>query len=194
MVQLQAVVHSDRINALIGWLVLSIVAFAAVESFLTGAFLWGGFTLFFIGVTMMPALSTGDWTVMVPWPLLVVAAVAMIGRVLGIYLEIAGYLAVVTLALIVAVELDAFTPVQMSRRFAVGFAALTTLAVQGIWTIAQYYSDIWLGTEFLHTQRELQLDIVIITAIGITMSVVFEWYFEQVEHVGSHKRPRGSSK
>lgn len=81
----------------------------------------------------------------------------------------------------------------MTRRFAVAFAALMTLAVQGVWTIAQYYSDRWLGTAFLHSQRELQLDIVIVTAIGITMSVVFEWYFEKVEHVGSHTSPIGSS-
>lgn len=193
MVRLRAVVHDERMNALIGWMLTGIVILTAMESFLTAAFLWGGVALLVVVVIVVPAVVTGEWTVMVPWPLPLIAAAAMIVRRLGISVEIAGYFAVVALALIVVIELDAFTPVEMTRRFAVAFAALTTLAVQGVWTIAQYYSDLWLGTAFLHSQRELQLDIVVVTAIGITMGVVFEWYFEKVEHVGSHTSPISSS-
>ncbi|WP_336343646.1 hypothetical protein [Halalkalicoccus ordinarius] len=189
MVRLRAVVHDERMNALIGWMLTGIVALTAVESLLTGAFLWGGVALLVVVVIAVPTVVTGEWTVMVPWPLPLVAAAAMIVRALGIYGEIAGYFAIATLALIVVIELDAFTLVEMTRRFAVAFAALMTLAVQGIWTIAQYYSDLWLGTGFLHSQRELQLDIVIVTGIGIAMGVLFEWYFEKMEHVGSHTSP-----
>ena len=193
MARLRAVVHDERMNALIGWMLTGIVVLTAVESLLTGAFLWAGVALLVVVVAAVPAVVTSEWTMMIPWPLLLVAAAAMIVRRFGIHVEIAGYFAVVALALIVVIELDAFTPVEMTRRFAVAFAALMTLAVQGIWTIAQYYSDLWLGTAFLHSQRELQLDIVVVTAIGITMAVVFEWYFEKVEHVGSHASPIGSS-
>ena len=49
---------------------------------------------------------------MVPWPLPLVGAAAMIIWMLGIYGEIAGYLAIATLALIVVIELDAFTSVE----------------------------------------------------------------------------------
>ncbi|MFC7223902.1 hypothetical protein ACFQKF_12275 [Halalkalicoccus sp. GCM10025322] len=193
MARLRAVVHDERMNALIGWMLTGIVVLTAVESLLTDAFLWAGVALLVVVVAAVPAVVTSEWTMMVPWPLLLVAAVAMIVRRLGISVEIAGYFVVVALALIVVIELDAFTPVEMTRRFAVAFAALMTLAVQGVWTIAQYYSDQWLGTAFLHSQRELQLDIVVVTAIGITMAVVFEWYFEKVEHVGSHASPIASS-
>ena len=193
MVRLRVVVHDEWMNALIGWMLTGVVILTAVESFLTAAFLWGGVALLVVVVIAVPAVVTREWTVMVPWPLPLVAAAAMIVRRLGISVEIAGYFAVVALALIVVIELDAFTPIEMTRRFAVAFAALTTLAVQGVWTIAQYYSDLWLGTAFLHSQRELQLDIVVVTAIGITMGVVFEWYFEKVEHVGSHTSPIDSS-
>lgn len=193
MARLRAVVHDERMNALIGWMLTGIVVLTAVESLLTDAFLWAGVALLVVVAAAVPAVVTSEWTMMVPWPLLLVAAAAMIVRRLGISVEIAGYFAVVALALIVVIELDAFTPVEMTRRFAVAFAALMTLAVQGVWTIAQYYSDQWLGTAFLHSQRELQLDIVIVTAIGITMAVLFEWYFEKVEHVGSHASPIGSS-
>lgn len=194
MAPLRVVVHSERMNAIAGWVLTGVVALAVVESVLTDALLWGGFALLIIAVAAAPALSTGEWTVMVPWPLLLVAAVAMTLRSFGLYLEIAGYLAVATLALIAVVELDAFTPVDMSRRFAVGFAVLTTMAFQSFWTIAQYYSDLWLGTEFLRSQTELQWDIVIVTGVGIVMGGAFIWYFERFEHVGSHQRPTDAAR
>lgn len=193
MASLRAVIHGERPNALVGWMLTGVVTFVAVRSFLTDSLLWGGFALVVVVVTAIPAVVTGEWTAMVTWPLLSVAAVAMVAGALGLYLEIAGYLAVVALALVVVVELDAFTSVEMSRRFAVGFAALTTLAVQGLWTIAQYYSDRWLGTAYLHSQRELQVDIVMVTVIGIVVSAGFERYFDRVEPVESRTRPKEAS-
>lgn len=169
------------------------MALAGIESILTNALLWGGFTLLVVAVTVLPTWTTGNWTGMVPWPLLLIAAGAVLARAFGLYLEVAGYLVVATLALIVVVELDAFTSIEMSRRFAIGFATLTTLAIQGLWTIVQYYSDLWLRTEFLRSQRELQVDIVAVTAVAIAMGLVFEWYFDRVEHVGSRERPIDSS-
>lgn len=165
------------------------VALAVVESLRMNALLWGGFALVIAVVTAVPALATGDWTVIPPWPLLLVAAAAVLVRALGLYPETAGYLAVVTLALIVIVELDAFTQVDMSRRFAVGFAALTTMAIQGLWTVAQFYSDRWFGTEFLRSQTELQWDFVVVTSVGLVMGGIFVWYFDRFEHVGSAGRP-----
>ena len=194
MASLDALVHSEPVNAIIGWSLAGVMAFGVAESVFTNALLWSGFALLIVVVTAIPPWLTGDWTVMVPWPLLLIGATAVLVRALGTYVEIAGYFAVATLALIAVVELDAFTPVEMSRRFAVAFAVLTTLAIQGLWTIAQYYSDLWLQTEFLRSQRELQLDIVIVTGVGIAMGVVFEWYFERFEHAGSQKRPTVSAR
>lgn len=185
MTSIRGIARDERTNAALGWLLAGVVAAAAVESVLTGGFLWGGFALLVAVVAAVPAAVCGRWTAMVPWPLLGVAAVAVLVRAAGFAPELAGYLAVAALALIAVVELDAFTSVAMSRRFAVGFAALTTLAVQGLWTVAQYYSDLWLGTEFLRSQRELQVDIVAVTVVGVATAAVFEWYFERVDHVGS---------
>lgn len=129
---------------------------------------------------------------MAPWPLLLMSALAVLSGSIGFASEIAGYVAVAALALLTAVEIDAFTAVEMSRRFAVAFAVLTTLAVQGLWIIAQYYSDLWLETDFLTTQTELQVDIVLVTFVGLAMGTLFEWYFARVEHVGSYKHPTTS--
>ncbi|QLG62595.1 hypothetical protein [Halorarum salinum] len=181
--------HSKRINAVLGWVLTGSVTLSVVESFRKGALLWGGLALVIATVTVVPALSTGEGTMLPPWPLLLVTAIAVLVRTLGSYPEIAGYVAVASLALIAVVELDAFTPVDMSRRFTVGFAVLTTMAIQGLWTVAQFYSDRWLGTGFLRSQTELQWDFVLVTAVGLVVGGVFVWYFDRVEHVGSAGRP-----
>ena len=190
----EALVHDERINATIGWLLIGIVGCTVVESVLTDAVLWGGFGLFLVTVSAIPAMATREWDVMVPWPLLLVATLAMAVRGLGLYPELTGYVALAALALIVVVELDAFTAVEMSRRFAVGFAILTTMALQGWWVVAQFLSDRWLGTNFLHTQTELQWDIVAVTGVALLVGGTFLWYFGRVEHVGSHARPVTSSR
>lgn len=180
--------QSEPLNALIGWVSVGILILAIGYSLLSDAPLWAGFSFAISVAIVLPPWSTGRWSVMVPWPLSVISAIAVLVGGFGIAPEIAGYFAVAALALITAVELDAFTPVEMSRRFAVGFAVLTTLAVQGVWIILQYYSDLWLDTDFLTSQVELQIDIVLVTVVGSAMGVVFEWYFARVKHVGSPHR------
>ena len=168
------------------------MALVAVASLLVGPVLWGVFVLGFVAVVAVPALVTGEWTMLVPWPLLAVGAIVATLRVLGRVPEIASPVAVATLALVAVVELGAFTQVEMSRRFAVGFAVLTTLAVEGVWIVAQFSSDQWLGTAFIQSQRELQWDIVGVTLVAFAMGAVAIWYFDRFDHVGSHSRPMGA--
>ncbi|NHN47943.1 hypothetical protein G9464_10080 [Halostella sp. JP-L12] len=189
MASLDALTRSEPVNAALSWLFASVVVLAAVESVFTAAYLWAGFAFLVAAVTAVPPLLSGDWTMVVPWPLPLVAAAAAAARAVGLYPEIAGYVAVAALALVAVVELDAFTSVEMSRRFAVAFAAMTTLAVQALWTVAQFASDVWLGTDFLTTQRELQVDIVAVTVVAVVMGAAFQWYFARFEHAGSHEHP-----
>lgn len=175
-------------NAGVGWLATGLMAFVVVQSVLSGALLWAGFAAILLAVVVLPPIWTRDWRVMAPWPLLLVSAVAALLGGYGLSTEVAGYFVVAGIALLTAVEIDAFTSVEMSRRFAVAFAVLSTLAVQGLWVIAQYYSDLWLDTGFLQTQRELQVDIVVVTVVGLVMGVLFEWYFGRVGHVGTYEQ------
>ena len=126
---------------------------------------------------------------MLPWPVALAAAVGLVARSLRYAPEVTGYVVVSAVSLAVVVELDAFTGVEMSRRFAVLFALVTTIAFQTWWSIAQYYSDLWLGTDFIHSQAELQWDLVAVTAVSLAMSALSLWYFEHVDHVGSRQRP-----
>ncbi|WP_327051192.1 hypothetical protein [Halomicrococcus gelatinilyticus] len=188
LVALDALVTSERLNAVVGWVSVAMVTLWAVESILTGDLLWGGFSLLLAAVASLPALTTRDWLAMVPWPLPFSAAVAVIARATELSTETAGYLGVATLALLVVVELDVFTSVELGRRFAVAFGVLTTMAVEALWIVAQFYSDRWLGTDFLTTQTELQEDIVIVTVVGFALGALFFWYFERVESAGAVER------
>lgn len=164
---------------------ITIVIVGAAGSILTGSLLWGGFLLFVAFIASLPAIATQNWTALVPWPLLSVAAISAVARIAEIYSEPTGYLAIATLAFVVVVELDVFTSVELGRRFAIGFGVLTTLAIEALWIIAQFYSDRWLGTDFLSTQTELQEDIVIVTAVGFTIGGLLYWYFARFEPLES---------
>lgn len=172
-------------TVVLGWALIGIVALGAVESFLTDAFLWGLFSLAVVTVAVLPALTKRDSTAIVPWPLLLIATVGVIARAVGLYSEVAGYLGIVALALVIVVELEEFTAVELSRWFAVSFAVMTALALQSIWIIAQFYSDLWLGTGFLSTQTELQEDIVIVTVVAIVVGGLFYWFFTRFEPAGT---------
>lgn len=166
---------------------MSLIVLGAVESFLTNDPLWGIFSLFLVVAASLPVLTLHDRTAMVPWLLLAVGAIAVLARATGFYVEVAGYVAIATLALVIVVELTVFTQVELSRWFAVLFAVMTTMAIEALWMVAQFYSDHWLGTEYLSTQTELQQDILLVTVVGTIVGVVFYWYFTRVEPVGAVK-------
>lgn len=177
MSSLAVLVHDEQVNAVLGWVTTGIVAVVVVGAARTGSFLWAALAAVVVAVAVLPAAATRDWTAMVPWPLLLTAAAATATGGTGRYLEPAGYVAVAALALIAVAELDAFSDSEMSRRFAVVLAVLTTLAVQGVWTVGQFVSDRRWGTAFLSTQAELQRDIVLVTVVAAVMGGLFVRYF-----------------
>lgn len=194
MASLDSLVDGESVNAAASWGLVGVLGLAVGLSLRSNAPLWAGFSCVVLIVAVLPPLASGDRSVMVPWPLLAVAALAVLAGGSGIRPEFAGYVAVATLAILVAVEVDVFTGVEMSRRFAVAFAVLATLAVQALWTIAQYGSDLWLGTDLLTTQRELQVDIVLATVVGLAMGAAAVWYLRRVDLANSPDRQRTDSR
>jgi hypothetical protein len=189
VVGLDVRLRGDRVTAILGWVVAGVVMAAAAVSVVTNDPIWGGFSLTFVALIAFPAIAAHDWTAMAPWPVLTVGALAVTARIAGVYPEAAGYVAIATLALVIVVELDVFTSIHLSRRFAVSFAALTTLAIEAVWIIVQFFSDQWLGTGYLSTQTELQEDIVIVTVVGFIMGGLFYWYLARFEPIGLDNVP-----
>lgn len=190
---LEGLVHGEETNAAVGWALLAVVALSAAAGVFASSALWRGLALLVVVVASLPALVARDWTAMLPWPVLSVAVIAVIARGIGLGPEATGYLIVATLALIVVVELEVFTSVELSRRFAVAFAVMMTMALQALWTVAQFYSDRWFGTAFLHSQTELQQDIVVVTLVGFVLGGLFEWYLTRFEPAGSVGRAANST-
>lgn len=180
---------AGRTNAVIGWVLLGAVALSAVHSLVTRQFLWSGFEVLFVGLAALPAAVSGDWRVLVPWPLLLVGAVALVGQSLGFHQELTGYTAVAAAALLAVGELEAFTEVEMTSRFAVAFAVLTTMAIQAVWTVARFFSDQWLGSDYVQGQTQIQLDFVYVTLVAVVVAAAFELYFRETDADDSPEEP-----
>lgn len=203
------VVEAERRNAIAAWAVLGFLAVAAVAELLTGELLWAGFIAAVLALALVPAATFRDRRAMLPWELLALAGLPAVGRTLvagqtvgGLTLtgRVTTYLAVAAVALVVAVELDLFTSVRMNDRFAVLFVVITTTAAAGIWAIAQWLSDIYLGTAFLlgrgdlrAVEEALMWDFVAATIAGVLSGVLFEFYFRR-RSAADERLPEGMAR
>jgi len=168
-----------RVNVALAWLLVGFLCVAAVESLVTGAPLWALFAAVVAAVALVPAAVRRSRTAMPPPELLALAALPAVVRRAEPYTQFAGYVAVAALALLVAVELDAFTEVEMTARFAVAFVVITTLAVAGLRTIAGFAADRYLGTAYFADVPDMMWDMVLAAAVGVVAGVAFELYFRR---------------
>ncbi|UPV74330.1 hypothetical protein M0R89_17555 [Halorussus limi] len=183
---LDQVVEDERVNAGIGWALVAFLALVSVEEVLDGNLLWAGFTASVGALALVPTVAKRDWTVMLPWEVLALSALSILGRAVATLpsaSRVTAYLSVAALALVVAVELHAFTPVKMTDWFAVLFVVVATIATAGVWAVVQHLSDVYLGTAFLQSETRLMWDFVAATVIGAMAGVVFEWYFRRFARV-----------
>ena len=192
---LHHVVEDHRYNAGLGWLVLGFTAAVAAGELVGGEVVWGVFVLLVVALALVPPVAFREATAMLPWEVLLLAALPAVGRALFAGGSVAGvtftgrvttYLAVATVALIVAVEVDVFTPVRMSHGFAVFFVTVATMAAAGVWAVLRFASDSLLGTTFLLNgrpeevvERALMLDFVAATVAGLAAGLLFEFYFRR---------------
>ncbi len=178
-----ASLRSDRVNAGAAWaLVVGLLAVAAYRA-ATGEFLWAGLTLASAAVTVVPAAATRTTTTMPPAEVVALLAVPPVVRTLDVAVagdvltQAATYLSVATLALLVAVDLNALTDVEMSAAFAVAFVVSTTMAVAGAWTVVQFGADTYLGTDLLAGEDAVMWDLVVSTVTGVAGGLLFAVYF-----------------
>jgi hypothetical protein len=196
---LESVVEARRTNAVLAWVLVGVLLASAAGGLITGDLVWVALTAGVAALAVLPAARFRDARAMLPWEVLLLAALPVLSRLLVAGVEVFGvtltgrvstYFAVAAVALIVAVELDVFTPVRMSHTFAVFFVAIATMAAAGVWAVSKWVSDIAFGTAFyppptaseaaLHAAHEaLMWDFVAATAIGLLGGLLFEWYFRR---------------
>lgn len=192
---LRDVVESRRVNALLAWLLVGFLAMMAAVAVIDGDVLGAGFTLALLALAVIPPLAYRTREAMLPWEVLTLASLPVVGRALVVGETIGGvtltgrlstYVAVAAVALIVAVELDVFTSVRMNHTFAILFVVVTTTAAAGVWALVQWLSDVLLGTAFLLDGRSEQVvetalmwDFVAATVVGMGAGFLFEFYFRR---------------
>ena len=186
----ERLLRDERLNAALAWLVVAGIGLTAVGSVLSGDLLWGVFAAAVAAIVLLPPLVFADPGVMLPWEVLTLAALPVLGRTVAT-LRVTGrvgtYLSVAALALVVVVELHAFTSVSMSPSFAVAFVAIATMAVAGMWAVLRWTVDLWLGTGFLldpgldeaAIEQGLMLEFVASTVAGVLAGIVFEFYIRR---------------
>ncbi|MFB6120574.1 MAG: hypothetical protein ABEJ68_05595 [Halobacteriaceae archaeon] len=181
--------EEGRANAAFAWLLTAFVALVAVRSALTGELLWAGFCGGIVVLALFPPVGFRDPTVMVPWEVLALGALPVVARsfaVVPLTSRVTTQVSVAALALLVAVELDVFTPVQMTDWFAVLFVVIGTMATAGVWALAQWLSDVYLSTEYMLTgapeaeiERAVMWDFVAATGVGVLAGLLFVLYFRR---------------
>ena len=183
----RGLLRERRVNAVLGWLVVALLSAVVIGSTLSGQLLWALFAATLATLAVLPPLAFRNHGAMLPWEILLLAALPVVGRLFAtvpVTGNLATYLSVAAIALIVAVELHVFTPVRMTTRFAVVFVGIATMATAGVWAVVRWASDRLLGTTFIldpalseHAIEEaLMWEFVASTIVGLGAGVVFAYY------------------
>ena len=188
--RLGTLVETQRTNAAIAWLLVGFLGAVIAASVADGDLLWAGFSAVVVALALAPTIAYRRPTVMLPWEVLALAALPLIGRVAAtvpLTSQFATYLAVAAVALIIVVELHLFTPVLMTPGFAVLFVVIATMAASGVWAVVRWLLDVTFGTGFLLVagvpeevvETRLMWEFVYSTAAGVVAGVIFEGYFRR---------------
>lgn len=179
------VLEDRRRNALVSWFLVVLLGGIALESWIDYDLFWAWFTTFVIGLAVLPPLAFRRWTVMVPWEVLALAILPIFGWSWDAGVLLAPplmYLSLGAVALIVAVELDAFTEVDFTESFAVVFVGIATVGAAALLAIAQWFSDRILGTGYIITHDQLMQGFIAATGAGVLGGVLFAGYVRRVVH------------
>jgi len=179
---LDRIIRTRQGNAVLAWSLVGVVALVGGVSLATGELLWAVFAATLLVIAAHPAVALRTPYAMPPWEVVLIAALPTLARLFATTLvggQIAAYLSVAALALLFAVDLDSFTPVEMNDAFAVLFVVVTTMATAGVWAVVRWIADLTLGTGFITSEHTLMLEFVASTVAGVLAGAVFVVYFRQ---------------
>ncbi|NHN40671.1 hypothetical protein G9C85_03340 [Halorubellus sp. JP-L1] len=175
--------EDHRVNAVLAWLVIgAVVASAATElalADLTSAL----FAVVVAGLAVLPAVAYRNPRIMLPWEVLVLAALPVLGRLFAtvpITEALATYLAVAAVALVVAVELHVFTAVRMTLGFAILSVVVFTMAAAGAWAVVRWAI---FGPTFVASNEALMIEFVYSILAGVLAAFVFEFYVRRTANL-----------
>ena len=177
--RLTELVRDGRLNALVAWAMIAVLAGVLVESALDYDLLSAAIVVGLGAVVLAPTAAARDWRAMLPAELVGLALLpilvrAVFGGELGTF---ATYVAIAALALVIAVDLHMFTTLRLTHWFAVAFVVMATLATAAVWTVLRWNLDQSGGTAFLTTNDALMIEWIYVTLAGIAAGLLFDGYF-----------------
>ncbi|MFT4947170.1 MAG: hypothetical protein ACI8TL_001410 [Natronomonas sp.] len=169
-------------NATVSWLLLGLCALAGVGGVIATGPLWSVFAVVIVLLGLVPPIAYRSRYVMLPWEVLAMAALPLIGIALGadrLSSQFAAYLAIAAVGLVIVVELDSFTSIRMSPGFAIVLVVASTMAASALWAMLEWYAAILLDRTFELTNDELMIEFIYATLAGFAAAVTFRTYFRR---------------
>lgn len=171
----------DRSNAGVVYATAAVLVVIGGLQFARGELLWVAFAAFALVLALAPTVAARDPYLVVPGELVALAAVPVAVSVLdagSLATQVTTYLAVAALALLLTVELTAFTPVEMPLRVAIPFVVLSAMAVAGAWMVVQWLSDAYLGTALVEGVPDVMWEFAVATGVGLVAGPALAVYFD----------------
>lgn len=182
-IALEGLLGDERSNAIRSWVVVTAIAIVGAGTLLTGRTLWTVFAATLVALTVIPPIAFRSWQVMLPWEVVLLAALPLFGLALGadrMSGHFTSYLSVAAVALVIAVELQAFTSVRMTSSFAVVFVAVTTMATAGLWALLRWSLAGILGVPFAGDHDVIMWEFVYSALAGLGAGAIFELYVRRL--------------
>lgn len=185
--KLSKLLKKTALNAFLGWTMVLLLVLLGTGNFIYGRFIWTILIVFVIGIIIAPAIKMRKLSVMPPWYFILIAVIPVIGSSTAWYFfstSIPFYISVATISLLLAAEINWFTPVKMTANFAILVVIVTTLAISGLWHLTEWTLDIYLGTSYLLDNRSPDLindavmhQFIYAAIAGIIAGILFGCYF-----------------
>ncbi|MFC7229335.1 hypothetical protein N0B31_18190 [Salinirubellus salinus] len=173
-------VAESRQNAILAWVVTALLGVTAVLHFLFGSLVVMAVAGVAAAVAIVPAVVLGSWRSTVPWPMLVLAGVALLPGLgpsfVGDFVFAA---AIAGLSILVVVVLQMTTAVRMTPNFAIGFVVIATMGTASLWALGSAASARWLGTSFVETNDQLMIVFTAALLASLVSALAFRWYFRR---------------
>lgn len=169
-------------NATISWLLLGLAALAGIGGVIATGPLWSIFAVVIVLLGLIPPIAYRSRYVMLPWEVLAMAVLPLIGIALGadrLSSQFVGYLAIAAVGLVIVVELDSFSSIRMSPGFAIVLVVASTMAASALWAMLEWYAAILLDRSFGTTNDELMIEFLYATLAGFVAGITFRTYFKR---------------
>lgn len=170
---------SGHRNALIAWSLVGVATLSWIGGFLVAGALWSVFALVVVVLAVLPPLVYRSRFVMLPWEVLALAVLPLLGIALGaprLSGPLVTYLAIAAVGFVVVVELHAFTAMRMSPGFAIVLVVAATMAAAATWELLQWYAAVILERTYGMTNSELMVEFLYATVAGFGAGILFRAY------------------